>query len=567
MINFETISPKKNKPQPSSKKISSQQEGLTRRDVLKGLTATTILAIAGPKIRTLTKKDVPSFSEKDQKKLDATIAKLIHKFETTKAQQEIEEKDISIIGKTFAQQIEMNEEIRLDQITRNTIYKHHYEQYKPGGLNYEKNIINGLNRMRKWIVEIQKIFSKYNIDEKFIYLAIAESGFRTKAVSPDAAIGPYQITSKTALNYELLITKTYDERLDPIRSAELCAIHLKDGLKISDNNEPFALMDYNGGYTKQYILDVINNEKKLSKKEIEPQKDMEGNILIYTLSKNDTLENIAKKFNTSVTRLKIINDIKDFEVRKLRPGKKLIIPEGRKITFEKFNTWLEHKINTIIKEYETIYTYIVRPGDTLSTIAEKFHENYHEIMALNNLQNDDIKIGQKLRIPYLEQKRKERVLEILSDYRENINYPSKFYAIFDIIKQNKLLNRFHNATIDYYEIKPPSEKLQTFNYTIQNGDTLLHIAYILKKNYPQCVLTRQKLVSMFIEQNKNISNTHKLITGKSINLQFPLKLPGTLIDIARENNIDISILQNLNPAVLDEFASLPKNARIRIPKK
>jgi len=72
---------------------------------------------------------------------------------------------------------------------------------------------------------------------------------------------------------------------------------------------------------------------------------------------------------------------------------------------------------------------------------------------------------------------------------------------------------------------------------------------------------------MFVEQNENIPNKHTITAGNSIHLRFPLKLPGTLMDIAREKGIDINVLQKLNPAVLSESTPLPKKARIRIPKK
>ena len=201
----------------------------------------------------------------------------------------------------------------------------------------------------------------------------------------------------------------------------------------------------------------------------------------------------------------------------------------------------------------------------LGTIAKSYNEDYHKIMILNNLQTDDIQVGQELRIPSLEKKRKENVLQILSDYKENLNYPDKFYAIFDIITQEGLSKQFDNTVITYTEIDPPSESLQDFHHIIQNGDNLPRIAHILKTKNPKCTLTRNELVSMFVEQNKNIPNKHTITAGDSINLHFPLKLPGTLIDIAREQNIDINTLKDINPAVLNEFTSLPKKARIRIP--
>jgi LysM repeat protein len=42
----------------------------------------------------------------------------------------------------------------------------------------------------------------------------------------------------------------------------------------------------------------------------------------------------------------------------------------------------------------------VQPGDTLSTIAEKYDVSVQSIMRANNLRNDVIRIGDELIIPY-----------------------------------------------------------------------------------------------------------------------------------------------------------------------
>ena len=88
----------------------------------------------------------------------------------------------------------------------------------------------------------------------------------------------------------------------------------------------------------------------------------------YTVSSGDTLYSIAKKFNTSVSEIKEVNNL---DSNLLSIGQKLIIPKE-----------------------ET--TYVVKSGDTLYSIAKKYDINVDKLKELNNLSNNMLSIGQIL---------------------------------------------------------------------------------------------------------------------------------------------------------------------------
>lgn len=96
-----------------------------------------------------------------------------------------------------------------------------------------------------------------------------------------------------------------------------------------------------------------------------------SNVNSYTVSKGDTLYNIAKKFNVSIDEIKELNNLTS---NLLAIGDKLIIP------------FIEDT------------TYIVKAGDTLYSIARKFKTTVDELKRLNGLENDILTIGKILMV-------------------------------------------------------------------------------------------------------------------------------------------------------------------------
>lgn len=89
----------------------------------------------------------------------------------------------------------------------------------------------------------------------------------------------------------------------------------------------------------------------------------------YTVGSGDTLYSIAKRFDTTIDKLKDANNLTS---NMLSVGQKLIIP--------------------LVDDT----TYVVQAGDTLYSIARKFNTTVDDLRRLNNLLNDVLSIGQIL---------------------------------------------------------------------------------------------------------------------------------------------------------------------------
>jgi len=95
--------------------------------------------------------------------------------------------------------------------------------------------------------------------------------------------------------------------------------------------------------------------------------------ITYIIKKGDTLYNIAKRYNITPQELMNYNNLSS---SLLNIGSEILIPQDKQIV-----------------------NYFVRTNDTLESIANRFNTTIEEIMELNNLNTTDIKVGQLLIIP------------------------------------------------------------------------------------------------------------------------------------------------------------------------
>jgi LysM repeat protein/predicted nucleic acid-binding Zn ribbon protein len=100
----------------------------------------------------------------------------------------------------------------------------------------------------------------------------------------------------------------------------------------------------------------------------------------YTIRSGDTLSTLAKRYKTTVEALLAANDIPD--ATNIRVGTKIIIAQP-----PDYSATMAYEI------------YEVQQGDTLFTIAGKYNMTIAEIKEVNNLESNDLKVEQKLRIP------------------------------------------------------------------------------------------------------------------------------------------------------------------------
>ena len=133
-------------------------------------------------------------------------------------------------------------------------------------------------------------------------------------------------------------------------------------------------------------------------------------------------------------------------------------------------------ISAIAKYIEKANTYTIKKGDTLYTIAKKYNTTVDNIKQLNNLSNNNLNIGQIIKIPEHKEETKTE--------NEKIYIVKKGDSLYKIAKEyNTTVNeikKINNLTSNLLSI---GQKLQVPNaqdnysiYIVKKGDSLYKIA-------------------------------------------------------------------------------------------
>ena len=105
----------------------------------------------------------------------------------------------------------------------------------------------------------------------------------------------------------------------------------------------------------------------------------------YTVRKGDSLYEIARDFDIPI---KVIRNANNLENTVIHPGDELIIPK----------TGMGGGLDT---DFYNIISYRIKRGDTLETLAQRYHTTVHRIKAVNNLNSNRLRAGQKIKVPKL----------------------------------------------------------------------------------------------------------------------------------------------------------------------
>lgn len=314
------------------------------------------------------------------------------------------------------------------------------------------------------------------------------------------------------------IRKAYQRRLPSDTSKDYYFMQRETGNTQALTVE-YGFLDSTGDDVNQ----LKNNYKIYAEAVVDAVLEYLSEANVYIVQKGDTLWTIAKKFNTSVDEIKKVNNLTS---NALSVGQKLKIPTKEAI---------------VEKD-----TYVVKSGDSLYAIAQKYGVTVDEIKRANNLTSNILSIGQTLIIPTTD-------TEPVADY---INYTVKSGdSLYSIAKQynttvdeligfnslpNTLLNpgQILKVPVKDSSVTKPQEDYIT--YTVKSGDSL----YAIARNYNTSVDSIMTLNNL---KSTNLSIGQILkIPKASSGIKYIVKAGDNLYSIANKYNTTVDAIKLKN---------------------
>ena len=243
----------------------------------------------------------------------------------------------------------------------------------------------------------------------------------------------------------------------------------------------------------------------------------------YTVSKGDSLWSISKKFNITVEELKAANNLSS---NLLNIGQKLVIPT---------------------KEEEPIpgeYTvYIVKSGDNLYSIANKYDITVNDLIEYNNLSGTTLSIGQQLFIPVVSEdesqydtytvKSGDSLYQIANRYNTTANELMNINNL-----STNVLSIGQKILVPKTSVQPPIGNEIT--YTVKSGDSLYQIA-----NRYGISVNELKNYNNLTSNLLSIGQTLKIPTA-SEGITYVVKSGDNLYNIANEYNTTVDEIKRKN---------------------
>lgn len=206
-------------------------------------------------------------------------------------------------------------------------------------------------------------------------------------------------------------------------------------------------------------------------------------------------------------------------------------------------------------------TYTVKKGDTLYGISNQFGVSVVDLKNLNNLKDNNLKIGQVLKISQSSGKNPDSTVNYIVKKGDSLYSIARVYKT-TVQEIQKLNNLKSNALSIGQELKIPenyvndaSANLPTYiNYTVKKGDSLYSIAKrygittdtIIKDN-----ALKNNLLS--IGQNLKIRTKEDSIVEECFgnessdkNIEYIVKKGDSLYSIAKKYNTDVSTIMKNN---------------------
>lgn len=385
----------------------------------------------------------------------------------------------------------------------------------------DKHLYRWLSRAETYLPMIERIFEEEGVPDELKYLAMIESGLVPHAKSWARAVGMWQFIAATGRAYDLQINGWVDERRDPEKATRAAARHLRDLYNQYNQDWHIAIAGYNCSprcikrgirrakakgiasptfwdiypyiprETRNYVPMFIATSLIASNPEafgFDLSHVTPGAEYAFDLVPTQgmlSLEQVADLAGTDLTTIKNLNPqlIRGY----LPPSKGIYyvrIPQGTSERFMEGYQALPEDARKPVSEY------VVRRGDSLGKIGNKFGVSVSALKRANNMRGTLIRVGQRLIVPIPDYNAQAQPLNLADAKPKSVAYGKRIVrpiAVSETVAQQtastavasppvRQANLSSTRTAAATPKKASSNASTRVVYRVRRGDTLSEIA-------------------------------------------------------------------------------------------
>lgn len=454
---------------------------------------------------------------------------------------------------------------------------------------------------------IEQDLDKYDIPQEMKYLAIVESALNNNARSPVGASGLWQFMLPTGKAYDLNVNSYVDDRLDPYKSTIAACQHFKDLYRVY-HDWLLVLAAYNSGPGNvnkairrsggKMNFWEIRNYLPRETRDYVPAFIAVNYVMNYSAEHNlyPTMPNlqsyeidtVAVKYALSFAQISEKLNIPIDELMFLNPSfRKGFIPSTSEKAY--YIRLPKKSVADFINNETALYAYSpikgydasqfqniiaqqssddaasdlqrtshkVRRGESISTIARRYHCTTSDIKAWNKLKRTKLSTGQRLTLYIAKAPKKIKSTTDVAKLQQNSSIDEVQPVArtnYHVVKKGEFLGKIagkYNVSLD---------NLKKWNHLKSNT---VQVGQRLKINQPQLASAEKNTDNPGSEENNQKKQSQAKDTIKYV--YYTVQSGDTLWKIAQKyEGVSISEIKELNNIINDKALKVGQKLKVAV---
>lgn len=464
----------------------------------------------------------------------------------------------------------------------------------------DKHLYRWLSRAETYLPMIEKIFAEEGLPDELKYLAMIESGLVPNAKSWARAVGMWQFVAATGRAYDLQINGWVDERRDPEKATRAAARHLRDLYNQYNQDWHVAIAGYNCSprcikrgirrakakgiasptfwdiypyiprETRNYVPMFIATSLIASNPEafgFDLAKVTPGSEYAFDLVPTQgmlSLDQVADLAGTDLATIKSLNPqlVRGY----LPPSKGTYYVRVPLNTSERF---LEGYVALPEDARKPVSEYVVRRGDSLGKIGNKFGVSVSALKQANNMRGTTIRIGQRLIVPIPDYNAKAPKLNLADAKPQSVQYGKRI--VRPIAASESVAQATATVPVDKTPVRQASlntnRSSTSSTSTTKKADTSTRVVYRVRRGDTLSEIAQKYGVSTRQLRSWNNISGSRIRSGQRLHINAPapgvssnqasssdtatrtvykVRRGDTLSEIAAKHNVKVSDLRSWN---------------------